>query len=161
MTSNDDQFGDGDIDDDEFLLAESIASQEKKRPNPFTSTEATHKKAKISQEEAPSTILSRSILRSVWGFPSFRLEQEAAIARLISGGSAVVIFPTGGGKSLVYQVPALAFDKYDMQCGLQPGRGLTLVVSPLIALMKVCSSPYALESLRHYETIRGALQSFG
>lgn len=149
---NDDQFGDGDIEDEEFLLAESTASQDKKRPNPFASTEATYKKAKSSQE-SPSTALSRSILKSVWGFPSFRLEQEAAIARLISGGSAVVIFPTGGGKSLVYQVPALAFDKYDQQCGLQPGQGLTLVVSPLIALMKVCGNfahPRKLASLCDY-----------
>ena len=136
---DDEQFGDDEIGDDELLLAESTASQDKKRPNPFASTEVTYKKVKPSQQ-APSTTLSRSILKSVWGFPSFRLEQEAAIARLISGGSAVVIFPTGGGKSLVYQVPALAFDKYDVQCGLQPSQGLTLVVSPLIALMKVCSN---------------------
>ncbi|KAL8789136.1 MAG: hypothetical protein Q9195_006956 [Heterodermia aff. obscurata] len=132
----DDQFGDGDIDDEEFLLAESTAIfQEKKRPNPFASTDAAHKKANLAQAD-PSIFLARRILKSIWGFPSFRLEQEAAITRLISGGSAVVIFPTGGGKSLVYQVPALAFDEYDEQCGLQPGRGLTLVVSPLIALMK-------------------------
>ena len=155
---DDDQFGDGDIDDDEFLLAESTASQEKKRPNPFGSSDATHKKAKPTQE-APSTILSRNILKSVWGFASFRLEQEAAIARLISGGSAVVIFPTGGGKSLVYQVPALAFDEYDEQCGLPPGRGLTLVVSPLIALMKVCGSLRCPEASIIYATARSALQS--
>lgn len=136
---DEDQFGDGEIDDDDFLLAESSATQEQKRPNPFASTDAAHKKANRA-EAAPSTLLGRRILKSVWGFTSFRLEQEAAIARLISGGSAVVIFPTGGGKSLVYQVPALAFDDYDEQCGLQPGRGLTLVVSPLIALMKVCTN---------------------
>ena len=139
VLEDDDQFGDGEIDDDEFLLAESETTQEKKRPNPFASTGATRKKAK-SSEEASSSVLGRRILKSVWGFASFRLEQEAAIARLISGGSAVVIFPTGGGKSLVYQVPALAFDDYDEQSGQRPGRGLTLVVSPLIALMKVLSN---------------------
>ena len=80
--------------------------------------------------------LARQILQETWGFSSFRLEQEAAIARLISGGSAVVVFPTGGGKSLVYQVPALAFDMFDELQGEEPGRGVTLVVSPLIALMK-------------------------
>ena len=81
--------------------------------------------------------LAREILREIWGYPAFRLEQENAIARLISGGSAVVVFPTGGGKSLVYQIPALAFDQFDEICGKEPGCGLTLVVSPLIALMKV------------------------
>ena len=139
VPDDDDQFGDSEIDDNEFLLAESATIQEKKRPNPFASTGATHKKAKIS-EEALSSVLGRQILKSIWGFASFRLKQEAAIARLISGGSAVVIFPTGGGKSLVYQVPALAFDHYDEQSGQRPGRGLTLVVSPLIALMKVRSN---------------------
>jgi superfamily II DNA helicase RecQ len=83
--------------------------------------------------------LANDTLKGVWGYSSFRLEQEAAITRLICGGSAVVVFPTGGGKSLVYQVPALAFDKFDEICGRTPTRGVTLVVSPLIALMKVCS----------------------
>ena len=71
------------------------------------------------------------------GFPKFRLNQEAAIARLLEGGSAAVVFPAGGGKSLVYQIPALAFDEYDELSGRPPGGGVTLVVSPLIALMKV------------------------
>ncbi|KAI5795623.1 P-loop containing nucleoside triphosphate hydrolase protein [Geopyxis carbonaria] len=78
--------------------------------------------------------LAREILKDVWGYPEFRLKQEAAIVRLLSGGSAVVVFPTGGGKSLVYQVPALAFEKLDDEAGRPPG--VTLVVSPLIALMK-------------------------
>jgi ATP-dependent DNA helicase RecQ len=56
--------------------------------------------------------------------PAFRPGQEATISALLDGRSALAIFPTGGGKSLCYQLPALLFD------------GLTLVVSPLIALMK-------------------------
>jgi superfamily II DNA helicase RecQ len=84
-----------------------------------------------------ATDIARKILGDVWGYPAFRLEQEAAITRLICGGSAAVVFPTGGGKSLVYQVPALAFDLFDELSGKEPGRGVTLVVSPLIALMKV------------------------
>ncbi|KAI5853320.1 ATP-dependent DNA helicase-like protein recQ [Tricharina praecox] len=83
-----------------------------------------------------ATEIARRILSDVWGYPAFRLEQEAAITRLICGGSAAVVFPTGGGKSLVYQVSALAFDLFDEICGRKPGRGVTLVVSPLIALMK-------------------------
>ncbi len=63
-------------------------------------------------------------LRTHFGFESFREGQEPVIRALLEGRSALAIFPTGGGKSLCYQVPALILD------------GLTLVVSPLIALMK-------------------------
>jgi ATP-dependent DNA helicase RecQ len=64
------------------------------------------------------------ILRSTFGYDSFRLEQERAIATVLRGEDTFVLMPTGGGKSLCYQVPALCLD------------GLTVVVSPLIALMK-------------------------
>jgi ATP-dependent DNA helicase RecQ len=63
------------------------------------------------------------VLREVFGFPGFRGLQEQAIAQVLSGGDALVLMPTGGGKSLCYQIPALC----------RPGLGL--VVSPLIALM--------------------------
>jgi ATP-dependent DNA helicase RecQ len=64
------------------------------------------------------------VLREVFGFDSFRGEQLAIIEHVTTGGDAVVLMPTGGGKSLCYQVSAL----------LRPGLGV--VVSPLIALMK-------------------------
>ena len=64
------------------------------------------------------------ILRDHFGFDSFREGQEVVIRSLLEGRSALAIFPTGGGKSLCYQVPALMLG------------GLTLVISPLIALMK-------------------------
>lgn len=63
-------------------------------------------------------------LQTHFGFNQFRPGQKAVIERLMSGQSTVALFPTGGGKSLCYQLPAL----------LLPG--LTLVISPLIALMK-------------------------
>jgi ATP-dependent DNA helicase RecQ len=66
----------------------------------------------------------RQSLREHFGFESFRPGQEEVIGRLLAGNSAAAVFPTGSGKSLCYQLPAL----------LLPG--LTLVVSPLIALMK-------------------------
>jgi len=64
------------------------------------------------------------ILRSVFGYDSFRGQQEAVVEHVIAGGDALVLMPTGGGKSLCYQLPAL----------VRPGLGV--VVSPLIALMK-------------------------
>ena len=64
------------------------------------------------------------VLRSVWGYPEFRGLQEEVIRHVLTGGDALVLMPTGGGKSLCYQVPALCLD------------GLTVVVSPLIALMQ-------------------------
>ncbi|KAF8251011.1 ATP-dependent DNA helicase [Wilcoxina mikolae CBS 423.85] len=83
-----------------------------------------------------AALLAQKILSDIWGYSAFRLAQEEAISRLICGGGALVVFPTGGGKSLVYQVPALSFDEYDEICGRRPRKGVTLVVCPLIALMK-------------------------
>ncbi|CAL9494444.1 DNA helicase RecQ [Streptomyces sp. enrichment culture] len=63
-------------------------------------------------------------LHRVFGYEAFRGEQEAIVEHVIAGGDAVVLMPTGGGKSLCYQIPAL----------VRPGTGI--VVSPLIALMQ-------------------------
>jgi ATP-dependent DNA helicase RecQ len=67
---------------------------------------------------------AKEILKHQFGYDSFRLHQQAAIEAVLGGKDVVVLMPTGGGKSLCYQVPALMTD------------GLTLVISPLIALMK-------------------------
>lgn len=64
------------------------------------------------------------VLREVWGYDAFRGEQAQIIDTLVGGGDALVLMPTGGGKSLCYQVPAL----------VRAGTGV--VVSPLIALMQ-------------------------
>jgi len=67
---------------------------------------------------------ARELLRRVFGYASFRGEQEAIVGHVTAGGDALVLMPTGGGKSLCYQIPAL----------LRQGTGI--VVSPLIALMQ-------------------------
>jgi ATP-dependent DNA helicase RecQ len=69
----------------------------------------------------------RAILQDVFGYEQFRGPQAAIVDHVIQGGDALVLMPTGGGKSLCYQIPAIARQ--------QAGHGITIVVSPLIALM--------------------------
>ena len=72
----------------------------------------------------PAPAAALDVLRRVFGYDGFRGDQAAVIEHVIAGGDALVLMPTGGGKSLCYQIPAL----------LRPGTGI--VVSPLIALMQ-------------------------
>ncbi len=65
-----------------------------------------------------------SILKKVFGYDSFRPGQEEIVSRLLAGQDVLAVMPTGAGKSICYQVPAL----------LLPG--ITIVVSPLVSLMK-------------------------
>ena len=78
-----------------------------------------------STSSAPAT--AAAILCDVFGYSAFRGAQREIVDHLIDGGDALVLMPTGGGKSLCYQVPAIARHR--------AGRGVALVVSPLIALM--------------------------
>lgn len=67
---------------------------------------------------------AKNILKTVFGYEGFISLQQDVIENVLSGKDTLAVMPTGGGKSLCYQIPALIFD------------GLTVVVSPLISLMK-------------------------
>ncbi|MDR3483249.1 MAG: DNA helicase RecQ [Burkholderiaceae bacterium] len=74
--------------------------------------------------EAPHNEQALHLLQTVFGYPSFRGQQGEIVDHVVRGGDALVLMPTGGGKSLCYQIPALLRD------------GVGVVVSPLIALMQ-------------------------
>ena len=72
----------------------------------------------------PTLDEARAVLQARFGFPQFRPGQERAVTSVLEGRDTLVVLPTGGGKSVCYQVPAMVLP------------GLTVVVSPLISLMK-------------------------
>ena len=78
----------------------------------------------IDETQRAHTETPQDILHRVFGYDSFRGQQAAIIDQVVAGGDALVLMPTGGGKSLCYQIPAL----------VRPGTGV--VISPLIALMQ-------------------------
>ena len=79
--------------------------------------------ARPAAPRAASASDPKAVLKEVFGYDEFRGDQGDIVAHVVAGGDAVVLMPTGGGKSITYQVPAL----------VRPGTGL--VISPLIALM--------------------------
>ena len=91
-------------------------------PGPFADSGAFTDPVRAARPSRYTT--AREALRTVYGYDAFRGDQAAIIEQIISGGDAIVLMPTGGGKSVCYQVPALVRE------------GTGLVVSPLIALMQ-------------------------
>jgi ATP-dependent DNA helicase RecQ len=75
----------------------------------------------------PATSAPLDILQEVFGYTAFRGQQAEIVDHVVAGGDALVLMPTGGGKSLCYQVPAIVRHRRE--------QGITVVVSPLIALM--------------------------
>lgn len=92
----------------------------KKKPAAKTATS----KPKTSSKPSPSGLDLKAALRDHFGFKEFKGQQEQIIQSLLSGKDTFVIMPTGGGKSLCYQLPAMV------------SPGVAIIVSPLIALMK-------------------------
>ncbi len=84
-------------------------------------------RSSLAEARPPTDTDPLAILREVFGYEAFRGEQQAIVEHVAGGGDALVLMPTGGGKSLCYQVPAIARQR--------AGHGVTVVVSPLIALM--------------------------
>src|ERR1043166_1726530 len=80
--------------------------------------------ARAVRSSRPSLSTAREVLAARFGHVDFQLGQWEPISAVLSGHDALVVMPTGSGKSIVYQLPALMLP------------GLTVVVSPLIALMK-------------------------
>ncbi|KAI5200943.1 DNA repair protein [Aureobasidium subglaciale] len=105
----------------------------------WTSSQKERRNVEQPPADKPEHIaLVRSLLREKFGYPGFRGEQEKIILSVMRGENTLAIFPTGAGKSLCYQIPAIAFPLMDELSGNKRphGAGITIVVSPLIALMK-------------------------
>ena len=100
---------------------DSLNSSTSSTPSP-TSPSSAGDSAEPSSGNAPEQV--QTLLKQKFGWNAFKPGQQAVIEKLLAGESALAVFPTGGGKSLCYQLPALVLE------------GLTVVVSPLIALMK-------------------------
>jgi len=133
---NDDDFGFSSSDEADLIALADASTQGMKRKASFSDGGLPPKRPAI---EALQTIpLAVATLTRVFGLKAFRLKQEQVISRILGGGSATVVFPTGGGKSLCYQIPALVFSEVDRLADIRGEKdgGITLVVSPLIALMK-------------------------
>ncbi|KAI0105008.1 ATP-dependent DNA helicase recQ [Nemania sp. FL0031] len=127
-----------DVDADVLLLAGS-----KRANSDHHSAQHPSKRAKQNSTREQHDSIARSILKQKFGYDDFRHEQAAAIRNILTGENVLVVFPTGAGKSLCYQIPGIAFEELDA-AGLTErqsktaaiGSGITIVVSPLIALMK-------------------------
>ena len=150
-----DEFGSGDDDVFDKIDEEELAQLE--RPSqPQNGKRKTHGPGGVMetaqqpkrQKGAPGApppapnpshlALAQRLLSEKFGYEAFRHEQAGAIQQILAGQNCLAIFPTGAGKSLCYQIPAIAFPELDQAEGLRgPGEsGVTIVVSPLIALMK-------------------------
>ncbi|THW26899.1 ATP-dependent DNA helicase [Aureobasidium pullulans] len=126
------------IDDDDDDFDDNDIFNDPKIEDIWTSSQQESRNAPPPPDNPRDIALVRTLLREKFGYPAFRGEQEKIIRAILRGENALAILPIGAGKSLCYQIPAIAFPEMDKQSGnIRPhGAGITLVVSPLIALMK-------------------------
>src|SRR5258708_30594008 len=104
-------------------MARCSSRRPRRRAGAWKSASAGSSPVLQSLLEAAAHDEPADVLRRVFGFPRFRGQQEEVVRHVVAGGDALVLAPTGGGKSICYQVPALC------------RRGTAVVISPLIALM--------------------------
>ncbi|KAI1398006.1 ATP-dependent DNA helicase [Hypoxylon fuscum] len=139
--SGDDLLGDLNVD-----ILSTQTKRERSPDQPQSPDGKLGKRVKVEDDDDSSTDSSDEFIENVakttlkenFGFDNFRHEQFAAIKSTLRGENVLVVFPTGAGKSLCYQIPGVAFEKMDdiKKDRGQLGSGITIVVSPLIALMK-------------------------
>src|SRR3989442_5199982 len=98
-----------------------------KRPSP-----APSRASRLCRKKSPLSA-AHSVLQAVFGYEQFRGPQEAIVSHVVAGGDALVLMPTGGGKSLCYQVPAIVRQ--------QQGHGVAVVLSPPLARMPRHGAP--------------------
>lgn len=92
----------------------------------YDSPAIDHALQALPEDTAAAT---RAVLHDVFGYSAFRGPQAEIVTHVADGGDCLVLMPTGGGKSLCYQIPALVRHRR--------GQGAGIVVSPLIALMQI------------------------
>ncbi|KAI0113495.1 ATP-dependent DNA helicase [Daldinia grandis] len=137
--SGDDLLGD--------INADNLIAGTKRRRSPDDDDEQNHqaqlaKQVRVQDTERNNAVFlgntAKTILKEKFGYEDFRHEQFSAIISILQGENVLVVFPTGAGKSLCYQIPAIAFEKIDAMdtTKARTDPGITIVVSPLIALMK-------------------------
>ncbi|KAE9375087.1 ATP-dependent DNA helicase-like protein recQ [Stipitochalara longipes BDJ] len=140
--SENDEFGlDSDDDADLLALADDINDDDLIALVDEVDTRGTKRKSAEADGRPTKRVAldfpcAETALTRTFGFKTFQLKQKQVISRILGGDSATVVFPTGGGKSLCYQIPALVFSDIDAGSRGKGENGITLVVSPLIALMK-------------------------
>lgn len=135
---DEDDFGLSSGDDADLIAISDFVAETKTKRKASDAPEEEAPSAKRLALDTDSFTLATTALTKKFGLKAFRLKQEQVISRILAGGSATVVFPTGGGKSLCYQVPGLVFSELDQKLDRRHAAdsGVTLVVSPLIALMK-------------------------
>ncbi len=109
---------------------------------------------------SPDRLSMQSVLKQYFQFEQFRYPQAEVIERTLAGGHSLVILPTGGGKSLCFQIPALIFYGDAEAAGVRRQRPLTLVLSPLISLMKdQVDRSESVASMQRTSTLRSTANS--